>query len=67
MHIVFFLFPPLLALSSLPQPTIYPHIGQGFLFVARSWERSTKVGEEVNDLGEILFLQVISPNLIVGR
>ena len=35
--------------------------------VARSWERSTKVGEEVNELDEILFLQVMSPNLIVGR
>ena len=35
--------------------------------MARSCERSTKVGDEVNGLGEILFLHVMSPNLIVGR
>ena len=70
MHVICTLLsclPPLLALSSFPQTVIYPHLGYGFLFVARSWERSTRVGEEVNGLGEIQFLQVISPNLIVGR
>ena len=35
--------------------------------VVRSGQRSTKVGEEINGLGEILFLQLISSNLIVGR
>ena len=35
--------------------------------VALLGEHSTKVGEQVNGLSEVMSLQILSPNLILGR
>ena len=59
--------PRLLALSFILQTIMYTPISVRFFFVGTLMIVVIKVGEEVNDLSETLSLQVISPNLLLGR